>query len=580
MRYFLWNKKLFLLLLPIVLFAQVQKTDLTRLSYDDLHDMYFSNEKNKEKQLEFANAYLAKANAENNSIRKAKANYQFALLHYETNANRAIMYLDSVIKYSINTKDKYFPAAAYCEKADFLKKQFKFKEAMVNYNLAEKTALKTNTDFYYNVLDYIATTKSEDLGEYHDALDIYKECYKYYRSKDVKDPKYSKYYQNIIFGIADCYKSLKNTDSTHYYNKLGYQESKATKNEEFQYLFILNEGANQVSKKNYKAALDSINKALPKMIAYNNVGNTLAGYFYLGKAFDGLGNKSQAVKSFIKVDSIYKIRKEISAEFIDGYPYLINYYKKGGDKENQLKYITQYMKIDSTLQKKYKQWSKMVSKEYDTPHLFAEKEAVIQSLTKDKKQFYWGIASLLLLVIFISVFGFYQHKLKKRYKSRFEKIVNRESASDNNVIDSDPKEIVNETKSKEESDIGIAEELVAQILDKLNQFENENGFLASNLTIQMLSTEFETNSKYVSKIVNIYKGKTFIQYINDLRIEYAIRNLQKEDKLINYTIHALAQEFGFNSAESFSNAFYKKTGIKPTYFIRELVALTIKQSSD
>ena len=83
-----------------------------------------------------------------------------------------------------------------------------------------------------------------------------------------------------------AYKSLNQTDSASYYNKLGYRESKITKNEEYKYLFVLNEGANLILKKNYKAALDSINKALPKMIEFNNEGNLLAAYYYLGKAYE------------------------------------------------------------------------------------------------------------------------------------------------------------------------------------------------------------------------------------------------------------------------------------------------------
>lgn len=569
MTYLLWNKKLFLFLLPFTLLSQVQKVDLRRLSYDELHDLYFANEKNQKKQLECAKAYLAKANRENLPIRKAKGNYQFALLYYETDANRAIMYLDSVIKYSKNTNDKFFPAAAYCEKADFLKKQFKFKEAMANYNLAEKIALKTNIDYYYIVRDYIGTTKSEDLGEYNEALTIYKECYRYYRSKDVRDPRYSIHYQGIIFGIADCYKSLNKTDSTTYYNRLGYRESKISNEEESRYLFILNEGANQVSKKNFTAALDSINKALPKMIVYNNVVNVLAAYYYLGKAYDGLGNKSQAAKNFIKVDSIYKKTKEISTEFIEGYPYLISYYREKGDKENQLKYITAYMEIDNTLQKNYRVLNKLVHKEYDTPHLFSEKEALIKSLENDKAKSYWGIGGLLLTTVSIAGFGIYQHNLKKRYRLRFEKIVHQTEGFKESLINPGVKEIEIQTHNNKE-EIGIAEELVNQILGKLNLFEAQKEFLQSNITIQMLSSIFETNSKYLSKIVNTYKGKTFTQYINDLRIEYAVIQLQTNSKIRKYTIHALATEFGFNNAESFSTAFYKKAGIKPTYFIKEL----------
>ena len=110
--------------------------------------------KNKLNKLEYANAYLAKANKENIPIRKARGYYLFALLYYNNDSNKAIQYLDSVIKYSKNTNDKYFPAAAYSEKAELLKKQFKFKEAMINYNLAEKIARKTNIDYYYIVRNF------------------------------------------------------------------------------------------------------------------------------------------------------------------------------------------------------------------------------------------------------------------------------------------------------------------------------------------------------------------------------------------------------------------------------------------
>jgi AraC-like DNA-binding protein len=558
-----------LFLLPIICLGQTQKKDYTKLSYDELKALYWNNEKDQTKQLEYAHAYLAKANRENIPIRKARANYQFAILYYKTDTNKAIMYLDSVIKYSQNTGDKFFPAAAYCEKADFLIKNFKFKEALMNYNLAEKITLKTNIDYYYVVRDYIGTTKSENLGDFNGALDIYKECYQYYKSKDVRSSKYNRKYLSILFGLADCYKSLQNIDSTTYYNKLGYREAKITKREEYQFLFVLNEGANQVEGNNYKVGLDSINKALPKMIEYNNVGNVLAGYFYLGKAYEGLGKKTIAAENFIKVDSIYKVTREISTEFIDGYPYLINYYKNLGDKENQLKYITAYMAIDSTLQKNYRELNKLVHKEYDIPRLISDKEKLIVSLNNDKIVTYWGLGILFFITIGVGGFGVYQYQLKKKYRSRFEKIIKETVTIGDNEIEVNKEKEIKIAGTKIET-IGIAEELVNLILEKLDEFENKKGYLESNITVQMLSTTFETNSKYVSKIVNIYKGKTFTQYINDLRVEYAVVQLQENKMLRKYTIQALALEFGFNNAESFSAAFYKKTGIKPTYFIKEL----------
>lgn len=560
-------KTLLLFLFPVFLLAQVTKKDLTKMSYNELHDLYFDNVGNPKKQILYTNAYMTKAVRENNKIRIAKANYQIALFYYKSDSNKAIQYLDSVIKYSKGSNDKFFPAAAYCEKAEFLKYKFEFKEAMVNYKLAEKNAIQTNIDYYYVVREYIGITKSEDLGEYEEALEIYKECYKYYKTKDFRSEKYAQDYQSIIFGIADCHKSLLHIDSTAYYNKIGYNESKITKNEEYEYLFVLNQGANEVLKKNYNAALDSINKALPKMIEHKNIGNVLAGYYYLGKAYEGLNKNEKAAENFIKVDSIYKITKEISAEFTDGYPYLITYYKNLGDKENQLKYITAYMSIDSSLQKNYKELNKLIHKEYDVPRLLSEKENLINTLKNDKITTHWGLGFLLLTTFGLGGFAFYQYRTKKHYRSRFEKIINKNSTNNNHDFKSETEVKIDPDKTE---DIGIAEELVNLILEKLSYFENTKGFLQSNITVQILSTTFETNSKYVSKIVNVYKEKSFTQYINDLRIEFAITQLQVNIKLRKYTIQALALEFGFNNAESFSTAFYKKTGIKPTYFIKEL----------
>lgn len=388
----------------------------------------------------------------------------------------------------------------------------------------------------------------------------------------MKDLKYSYAYQDVLFGLADAYKELNQSDSATYFNRLGYNESKLTKDYEYNALFVLNEGANLVDKRVYNIAIDSINKALPKMIFYKNSENILASYYYLGKAYDGLGKKNKAVENFIKVDSIYNKTKRITPEFTSGYLYLISYFKNKKDKENQLKYLTQYMYIDSILQNNYKELTKKLQKEYDIPNLILEKENLIQSLTNDKTKSYYGIGLSFLIAIAGTSFGFYQRQTKKKQYFQFEKIMQK---STNNT------EIETIEKSKKEvrtvkygiENIGISEELVEQILEKLNHFEMTKGYLSSNITVQSLSDTFETNSKYISKVVNTYKEKTFIKYINDLRIEYALQSLKEDKKLQKYTIQAMAIEFGFNNAESFSTAFYKKSGIKPVYFIKQLEKL-------
>lgn len=558
-------RKIFLLLLLFIILvsAKSQQKDLTKLSYVELKKTFWDNEENIKKQLPYANAYLIKAKKENNPIEKARGSYLISLI--STN-EIAVRYLDSAIAYSKNLNDSKFPAYAYSGKGFVYKKQFKYKEAIDNFLIAESIAKKNNPDLYYDTKFSIAVLRSEELGEVKEALTLYKECLNYYSDKKVRDSEYSYSYQLLLFGLADAYKTLNISDSATFYNKLGYLESKATNSHHTNVLFILNEGANKVFTGNFKEALDSINKAFPGIIFYKDKGNILAAYYYTAKAYDGMNNKKEAVKNFIKVDSIYNINKRITPEFVSGYPYLISHFKKNGDKINQLKYLTRYMQIDSVLQNNYKELTKKLYKEYDTPYLIQEKESLIESLKKDNTKSYWSIGFLILIIILTMMFGFYQYNLKKNYHTRFEKIM--ESLSGSNETHSEERGLeINKSKT---DTIGINEELINQILKKLTDFENNKGFLEPNITIQTLSSVFETNSKYVSKIVNIYKKKTFVQYINDLRIEYALQTLKQHNKLRKYTIHALATEFGFNSAESFSTAFHKKTGIKPTFFIKQL----------
>ncbi len=554
---------LLLIVIPILSIGQNFKKDFTKLSYDELKDYYFNPKTPKKDLMNYADAYLLKGKIENKEERISRGFYFKALLYYDIDNKRAIKLLDSVIKYSKNGNDSFFPAAAYCEKGNLLVKGHFFKDALKSFNLGELYSKKNNIDYYYIIRENIAITKSENLGEVDEALKIYKECYKYYKTKDIHDDKYSSDYLSIIFGIADVFKTLKKVDSCSYYNNIGYKDSKATQNKIFLSLFILNEGANQIQKKKYYAAIDSINKALPELKIFNNNINILASYFYYGKAYEGLDKKELAVQNYLKVDSIYQKNKEIiTPEFTDGYIYIINYYKNIGDKTNQLKYLITYMTIDSTLQKNYKELDKLLQNDYDIPHLIKDKEQLISSLKNKSQYYFFGIVLLFLATISLLYYNRYN---KKRYQKRFKKII-AETLKENDKVQKQ-EIVINKPTNKE---IGIAKEIIEKIVKQLHEFETKKGFLNSKISIQSLSEEFDTNTKYLSRIVNEFKGKTFINYINDLRIDFAINNLKDDNKARKYTLQALANEYGFNSAESFSAAFSKKTGIKPSYFIKEL----------
>lgn len=544
--------------------GQISEVDLKKMSYDELYNFYFDFKENLNDQKTIAKYYISKGHKEKNNIEIARGYYLFSLFDREINKNKSIEYLDSVIKYSNNSGDFFFPFEAYVEKAKLYTDIHNYEETILNYLKAEDYAKKVNnSDNYYKSKYLIGIFKSEILGEIDEAMNLYNQYKKYLKDKNLNDPYYLHYYKRLIFILADAHKAKKNIDSSSYYNKLGYKISNETKDNYTKSLFILNEGANQVMNKSFKIALDSVKKGSYEIIKSKDYGNILATYYYYGKCYEGLKNDELAIKYYKKVDSIYNVRKVITPEFVSGYHYLINFYKDQGDKNKQLEYLTIFMKIDSTFQKGYKKWNKLLKDKYDFPHLIEDKENLIFELKNEKKNHFFIIVTLILLASIILFFAVRQFQLKKTYKVRFENLIKNNS-------DKKIENITEILKSNNSENIGIAEEIIESIIKQLILFEKNKGFLNSSITIQNLAHDFNTNSKYLSIIINAKKEKTFSQYINELRIDYIINELKNNKNLCKYTISAIAEEAGFNTAESFSKSFFKRTGLKPSYFIKEL----------
>jgi AraC-like DNA-binding protein len=116
----------------------------------------------------------------------------------------------------------------------------------------------------------------------------------------------------------------------------------------------------------------------------------------------------------------------------------------------------------------------------------------------------------------------------------------------------------------------IRQHIIDDIHEKLKQFETDLGFLSKECNLNKVANDFGTNVRYLSKIINAEKGVSFPVYINELRINYAVTELKTNKKFRSYNIKAIAQTVGFNTAETFSKAFFIKTGIQPSYFIKEI----------
>lgn len=90
-------------------------------------------------------------------------------------------------------------------------------------------------------------------------------------------------------------------------------------------------------------------------------------------------------------------------------------------------------------------------------------------------------------------------------------------------------------------------------------------FLDTTLTVHKLAKETNSNSKYVSNVINSEFQQNFAVFINTYRVEKAKKILLNPENQ-KYTIESISKDVGFNSKSAFNIAFKKITNHTPSEF--------------
>lgn len=180
--------------------------------------------------------------------------------------------------------------------------------------------------------------------------------------------------------------------------------------------------------------------------------------------------------------------------------------------------------------------------------------------------FYWKIVFAIgfILVVILIVFGFKLFKIKQKKNRLF--LENKNKA----WLESSKKEMEAKWMEEKNTSFIIPEKTEIVILEKLKKFEKGSQFLNAELSLNSLAKEFNTNTSYLSEIINKHIGKNFKTYINELRINYITDKMRKNPEYLTYKISYLADEAGFTSRTSFTTIFKSVTGVSPSVFIESI----------
>jgi AraC-like DNA-binding protein len=548
-----------LLLITTTLFSQKKENfiipdSLKKMSFEDLEKRFDNSLFNKKKLVIYAKTYYKKSKLQSDKITTATGMYMAAYI--AVNETISLRYADSIIALTKNSNDLKYPAKGYIFKSNIFFVRDLLNEALYNILKAGKYANKSgNTKQKILIKQQIGLIKIE-LGKPKEALPLILENYDYFKSKHINSPEFI--YSAWI--LSDIFNRLGKPDISLFYINNILKDIKED-NRYYKY-FMLNKGISYHLEKKYPNSNALLDKSI--LLLKNDKLNLAISYYYRGEnVLQGENNILKSKEYFRKVDSILSTTHEFTTILRNNYINLIQITKKLKEDKQQLYYLNRLLEIDKRLNKNNIVLLENINHNYDTPLLLSEKEKVIVKINQEK--FIYILLGFIFLVgLVFSLYCLVKTKREKQlYEKRFRELMEQPI---NEVI---PDNIIaEENKTKLFVDLPIV--IVKELLIKLAIFEEEHGYLELNLKLNDLSKQLNTNSSYLSKTINHYKGKNFTQYLNDLRITYIINKLKVDKKIRKYTIKAIAEEVGFSNSESFAKAFFNKTGLQPSYFIKKI----------
>jgi len=538
--------------------------------YSNLREKYWVYEENDPKAFIYINQYIKRAKSEKNYSELFQA-YKDGILYSE---NKKIAYADSAISAAKNSGKNDLIGDGYLSKgAIYYFNQRKFQFALEEYLKAYEYLKDSKNEFLkYQNIYHIGVVKSY-LGYYDEALKIFEECIAFFETKidgDIHDNTVfnnTKGYLNSLHQAIICYQTLGKNEEAK--KMLDEAERILPKTKDF-YLeksyFEKSLGVSEFKSKNYTQAIKYFDQALPELLKVNDFSWASYIYFYKGKSYEILGNQDLEVNNYKKVDSIFNKNKFILPELRSNYEELIEYYRKNGNHKEELYYTNQLLKVDSVIASDFKHLSTRIYKEYDTKMLMETKENLEKTNSYSKLLLFICLA----IIAALGVIMFYRIRKQKNIQKNYDDLLIKLEEK-NNQQETVSIPIKTEVTDSSDKNIKFDNSIVEKLLNDIQTFENNQGYLEQGLTLKKLAEQFKTNTSYLSQVINEYKGSNFNTYINALRISYATQKIYQDKEWRKYSIEHIASAAGFSNRQSFSNIFLEQNGIRPADFIKKRI---------
>ncbi|MET0759851.1 MAG: helix-turn-helix domain-containing protein [Flavobacterium sp.] len=301
--------------------------------------------------------------------------------------------------------------------------------------------------------------------------------------------------------------------------------------------------------------------------------------YNLGDLYFTLKKYNKALVFFQKVDSIYISSKINHLEYTNSNYYQAKIYDIYKNQEKALMHSKIYLDNFEKNESKLNEETLEVNSKLGNLNLKKEMDDVQKEYKN--KVLLKKIASVFFAVLFVCLLVFLIKSAKEKKKTN-EKInalieeykdnLDKSNKSLNDLLKENniAEEVANSEYKKTINTINIDEIKENEIVEKLKNLENKFYYINSDFTQQLVAKKIKTNTTYLSYVVNKRFGKTFSEYSNELKINYAINEMISNPTYRKYSTQAIAESVGFKNAVSFTKSFSKRTGVTPVQFTKRL----------
>lgn len=414
------------------------------------------------------------------------------------------------------------------------------------------------------------------VGSVHFTFEDYESAVSFFKKgneiavRNNKKPSQVRFLNNMVGAYAELGEATRSDSCNEAMHHLAIELGE----KDYEHNYLFNKGYCARERGDYPEALKYIRASLKKLREDSVKASPAYPYSELYLIFESLGQLDSALYY------LHKFREVANKPYLqlDCYKGLMRVYTKLGDNEKSLQYQNLYFHVsDSVLNSRDFMQTR-------NSWLFNERvqtQRHIEGLEENVLLWRTGIilvsSVLLLIVAFVVVLLRQKKRLNSMNADLFER--NRELVDLHDRLVEEwrshknlqtqtspaPEDSYKDlTQDETETNKQWQDDLLTRIFDYM---ETSDKFLDPEFSLSQLAKEVNSNTKYVSQVINERTGNTFRVFINEYRIKIAQKRIIDYKAWGHLTIKSIGESVGFKSPANFIAAFKKVTGMTPSVYM-------------